>query len=149
MDRLEVVFQELAPLGGAVLLDTTLLDPPLRSAEEVVGEATAMCRQSGRLTWIVLGWLIRNAERLDASRLIEEAGTNGNLSVLGLLCDAAAERCPHPKFAAIVAACPKAPDREIFFHRVAASPLAARLTLENPIPLFLRWNYLSNEIRYL
>lgn len=38
---------------------------------------------------------------------------------------------------------------EMFFYRLAKSPLAAKLTKGNSLTIFSRWNYLCNEIRYL
>ncbi len=38
---------------------------------------------------------------------------------------------------------------EPFFHRVARSPLATKLTQENSLEVFRKWNYLCRELRYL
>lgn len=126
--------------------DSTL---PIRSPEHVIAESTAHCRESGRLTWVVLGWLVRHIEQVDEETLLQETNRMGNLSVLGVLCDAAQLRNPHPKFERIVRAC-KVPDEvEPFFRRVARSPLALALTKENALDVFRRWNYLCSELRYL
>ncbi len=64
-DRLDFLFQEWHRLGGAVLLaevDTTL---PARKTEEVIAESTAHCRESGRLTWVVLDWLVHHIEQIN------------------------------------------------------------------------------------
>ena len=148
-DRLDRLFQEWHHLGGAVLVaevDTTL---PARSPEEVIAESTACCRESGRLTWVVLDWLIHHIEQIDEQKLLQESRRRGDLSVLGVLCDAARQRKPHPKFERIIAAC--APHDSVipFFQRVAQSPLASRLTRENALDVFRRWNYLCSELRYL
>lgn len=148
-DRLDRLFQEWHQLGGAVLLaevDPTL---PARAPEEVIAESTAHCRNSGRLTWIVLDWLIRHIGQLSEDKLLQEMKEKGNLSVLGVLCDAARLQNPHPKFERIIRACVPYDQVEPFFHRVAKSPLAVRLTRENPLEIFLKWNYLCNELRYL
>ena len=49
-------------------------------------------------------------------------------------------------FDAVIGHCRPVAEEEIFFHRVGRSKLASRLTREQPIPLFRRWNYLSNEL---
>ena len=154
-DRLDYLFQEWHHLGSAVLLpevDTTL---PVRRPEEVIAESTAHCRASGRLTWVVLDGLIHRIEHMDEQKLLQETKERGDLSVLGVLCDAAHLRKPHPKFERIIAACalddadtPR-PKAEPFFQRVARSPLASRLTRENALDVFRRWNYLCSELRYL
>lgn len=148
-DRIDSLFQEWHRLGGAVLV--AVVDPTVsvRPPEEVIAESTAHCRESGRLTWVVVDWLIDHIEEVDDQVLLQETMARGDLSVLGVLCDAARQRNPHPKFERLVRAC--VPHRELapFFHRVARSPLASRLARENALDVFRRWNYLCGELRYL
>jgi hypothetical protein len=147
--RIDDLFQDWGELGGAVLVAHGTSTPSSRTPEEVLAETTGRCRDSSRLTWVALDWLIRNVERLDEDRLFQTTAAQGDRSVLGLLCDAAREYRPHPVFDRIIHRCPR-PDRlEIFFHRVAKSPLAARLAQENAVELFRRWNYVSDELTYL
>ena len=148
-DQLDRLFGEWYHAGGAVLLAETPPAPPLRSAEELVAESTAHCRESGRLTWVVLDWLIHHVSVVDEQRLLDETTRQGDLSVLGFLCEAAYERNPDPKFTRLAQRCPANARLEPFFYRVARSPLAARLAAQNPLSVFKRWNYLSSEIRYL
>ena len=148
-DQLDRLFQEWHRLGGAVLLAEEDRNVPVRSAEEVIAESTAHCRESGRLTWIVLDWLIHHIDEIDEEKLLQETKKWGELSVLGVLCDAAHLRNPHPKFERIMASCVPHERLEPFFHRVARSPLAMRLTRENALDVFRRWNYLCSELRYL
>lgn len=148
-DRIDQLFSEWHRLGGAVLVRE--LVPPVspRSPEEVLAESTDYCRQSGRLMWVALAWLIHNVDAIDETKLIEATKQHGDLSVLGVLCDAARQRHPHPTFDRLLAACKPNGQVEIFFHRVARSPLARRLTIEQPLDLFRRWNYLCAELRYI
>lgn len=148
-DQLDRLFQEWHGLGGAVLLAETDPALPVRSPEEMIAESTAHCRESGRLTWVVLDWLVRNIERIDEEKLLQETRKIGDLSVLGVLCDAARLRKPHPKFGRIIAACAPHDRVEPFFRRVARSPLASRLAREHALGVFRRWNYLCSELRYL
>jgi len=148
-DRIDQLFQEWHQLGGAVLLakaDVTL-PPPM--PEEIIAESTTHCRESGRLTWVVLDWLIRHVEQVDEQRLLQKTGEMGDLSVLGVLCDAARQRNPHPKFERIIRACAPHEKMEPFFYRVGRSRLASRLARENALDVFRRWNYLCSEVRYL
>lgn len=148
-DRVDRLFQEWQLLGGRVLLAERISDVPNRSPEEVIAESTAYCRESGRLTWIVLDWLIRNVERVDARKLLRLTRQYGNLSVLGLLCDAAQQRRPHLTFERLMRGCRPAEPLTPFFFRVAKNRLALRLTQEGSLDVFRRWGYLSNELRYL
>jgi len=81
--------------------------------------------------------------------LLQETRKRGVPSVLGVLCDAAHQRNPHPKFERIMRECAAAERLEPFFRRVARSGLAMILTQEHPLEVFRRWNYLCNELRYL
>jgi hypothetical protein len=127
-------------------VDTTL---PTRAPELIIAESTAHCRVSGRLTWIALDWFIQHIEEIDEKLLLEKVQEVGDLSVLGVLCDAAQQREPHPKFEWLTCACVPHQDVVPFFHRVATSPLASRLARENGLDIFRRWNYLCSELRYL
>lgn len=148
-DRLDHLFQEWAKLGGRVLL--AKLDPDVapRRPEEVIAESTGYCRDSGRLTWIVLDWLTRNAAHVDPVELIARTREVGDRAVLGVVADAASVRIPHPNLDAIKDACEAHERLEPFFHRVARSPLASRLAEENAVDVFRRWNYYSSELQYL
>jgi len=148
-DHLDRLFHEWHRLGGAVLLaeeDHTL---PARRSEEVIAESTAHCRESGRLTWVVLDWLIHHIEQVDEQKLLQETRERGTPAVLGVLCDAARLRKQHPRFERIIAACAPHDEVEPFFHRVARSPLASRLAREGALDVYRRWNYLCSELRYL
>ena len=147
-NRIDYLFQEWAQLGGEALVARSE-KISARDVHEVIAESTAYCRESGRLTWITLSWLIHHVEEINDSALIRETKSLGDLSVLGVLCDAASLRVTHPKYQKIIRACQPAPTLEPFFKRVARSALALRLTQENPLDVFKRWNYLCNELQYL
>ena len=148
-DRLDHLFREWHRLGGAVLLAETVMAMPVRPPEEVIAESTAHCRESGRLTWVVLDWLLQHIDEIDDQTLLQKAREGGDLSVLGVLCDAAYQRRPHPKFERLMSACAPHPEVVPFFLRVARSPLTSRLARENALEVFRRWNYLCSELRYL
>ncbi len=148
-DRLADLFRDWHDLGGAVLLAQVEASNCPRPLEAVLAESTAYCRASGRLTWIVLDWLIRHVREVDETALLRETSVRGNPAVLGVLCDAARQRNPDPIFERLMQACDPNPEVEPFFYRVARSPLAARLANEGALDVFRRWNFLSNELRYL
>jgi len=148
-NRIDFLFNEWHQLGGEVLLRDKMTFVATRNPEEVVAESTSYCRESGRLTWIVLDWLIKNIDKINESELVDATSTLGDFSVLGVLCDLAYIRNSNPKFKKILKFCKPYNKQEIFFHRVAKSPLASKLTKENPIDTFSRWNFICNEVRYL
>jgi len=96
-----------------------------------------------------LDWLIKNIDSIDENKIIEETKKLGDFSVLGVLCDLANDRNSHPKFNHILKFCKPHKKKEIFFNRVAKSRLATKLTKENPLDTFSRWNFICNEVRYL
>jgi hypothetical protein len=120
-----------------------------RPAEEIIAESTAFCRASGRLTWVVLDWLVHHIDAIDIRALLRHTFRQGDSSVLGLLADAANLHRPNPKFVDIIKNCGPAPEVTPFFFRVAKSPLATQLAQENSIEIFRRWNYLCSELRFL
>ena len=148
-DPVDRLFQEWQQLGGQVLACRSPYRPIAARPEQVIAESTAHCRESGRLTWVTLDWLIRHIEQLDEDRLLRETQVRGDLSVLGLLCDAANLRRPHPKFERTMRACKPTDTVEPFFQRVAKSRLALAITQQNALEVFRRWNYLCSELRYL
>jgi hypothetical protein len=148
-DRLDELFQQWHLLGGAVLLAEVEPATPVPQPEFLIAESTAHCRESGRLTWVLLDWMLAHIDEIDANRLLRETRAYGDLSVLGVLCDAANQRTAHPKFERIMRECPPNNDLEPFFHRVARSPLASQYARDEALDVFRRWNYLSNELRYL
>lgn len=148
-NRIDPLFQEWHQQGGAVLLARVDPNLPLRKPEDLIAESTAYCRESGRLTWVLLDWLIHHIEEINEQELLQMTTKMGDRAVLGVLCDAAHLRKPHPKFERIMAACTPHDRTEPFFLQVARSPLALRLTQENALEVFRRWNYLCGELRYL
>ena len=147
--RIDQLFQEWHQLGGVVLLAEKKQTALVRSPEEIIAESTRYCRASGRLMWVVVDWLIRHIEQIDDQKLIRESTENGDLPVLGVLCDIAQLRKAHPKFEYIMAVCRPQPQIEPFFHRVSRSRLATKLAQENGLEVFRRWNYWCQELRYL
>jgi hypothetical protein len=55
--------------------------------EKLIAETTKYCRYSGRLTWILIDWFIRNVDIIDAEKLVEQTIENGDITVLGLVTD--------------------------------------------------------------
>ncbi len=149
VEPIDRLFQELNRMGAAVLVATIGCDGDPRQPEEVIAECTSHCRDSGRLTWVVLDWLLRHVDELDEDKLLDATRACGDLAVLGALCDAANERNPNPRFVRLMNACIPHPTLVPFFHRVARSPLALRLTEQGALDVFRRWNFLCNELRYL
>ncbi len=148
-DRIDRLFDEWNQWGGAVLVARGHPRSLRRPAEDLIAGSTACCRESGRLTWVVLDWLMHHIDEIDEERLLVQTSSGGDLSVLGVLCDAARDRHPSPKFDRILLRCRPNSKLSPFFHRVQTSPLALQLTRENPLEIFRCWNYLSRELRYL
>lgn len=149
MEReLDTLFQECHRLGGNVLLQQVDNSLPVRSPEQVIASSTKCCRESSRLMWVLLGWLVEHIDQINVELLLRETRANGDLSVLGVVCDAAYQKNPNPRFIQIMTRCVKPVQVEPFFKRVASSRLALELVRQHPLDVFLRWNYLSNELSY-
>lgn len=70
--RLDDLFQEWGQSGAAVLVAGQRLAVEARPAEQVLAESTALCRDSARLTWIVVEWLRTDVDDLDEQALLTE-----------------------------------------------------------------------------
>lgn len=147
--RLDSLFQEWGQLGGAVLVAGKRQVENVRSPEEVLVETTTLCRDSARLTWIVVDWLRTHVDEVDTQTLVSRTRDAGDLSVLGVLCDLAHAATPNPAFQRIMAGCTPHDRLEPFFASVARSSLATQMARENALGVFLRWNYWCAEVRYL
>jgi hypothetical protein len=143
-DRVDELFREWAALGAPVIVAEREPSPAPRRSECLIAESTAHCRDSGRLTWVV-----RHGDELDSGLLLDQTRAGGDSAVLGVLCDAARERSPSQVLDQVVARCEPNERLEHFFHRVARSPLAARLAEQEALELFRRWNFLNRELRHL
>ena len=148
IDRL---FQQWYQLGGAVMVAEVDVAVTVPNVEAVIAESTTHARRSGRLTWVVLDWLIRNVERVDEWQLLQASEEQGDLSVLGVLCDLARSRRPHTKFDWLVEQCESNDPREMFFHRLARYSITTQLAQEDPHEVFFRWGYFcrAEEVRFL
>ncbi len=148
--QLNQLFQKWQQLGAAVLIAESEPDlPEVSSPEQLIAESTRYCRHSGRLTWVVLDWLLKNSEQINISELLKATKDTGDLAVLGLLANAANDRSANAVFEKIMKGCKPNPVPDFFFFRIKNSKLASRLTMENPLPIFQKWNFWCNELRYL
>jgi len=148
--QLNQLFQYWQQFGAAVLIAKS--EPATEeafSAEQLIAESTRYCRHSGRLTWVVLDWMLKNRGRINPAPLLKATRETGDLAVLGLLANAANEQSPDAIFEKIMKGCKPNPAPDFFFFRIKNSKLASRLTMENPLPLFQNWNFWCNELRYL
>lgn len=149
-DKLNQLFQNWQQLGAAVLVaQSEPTGSEAISAEQLIAESTKYCRHSGRLTWVVLDWLMKNNSEINVPELLKATKMEGELAVLGLLANAANEQAPGAVFEKIMKGCKPNPVPDFFFFRIKNSQLASRLTMENPLPIFQKWNFWCNELRYL
>ncbi len=149
-DKLNHLFQNWQQFGAAVLVaQSEPTGGEAVSAEQLIAESTKYCRHSGRLTWVVLDWMMKNKLEVNVPILLKATKETGDLAVLGLLANAAQEQSPNAIFEKIMKGCKPNPAPDFFFFRIKNSQLASRLTMENPLPIFQKWNFWCNELRYL
>lgn len=147
-DKLDILFQYWNKFDSKVLVlevkETDTID-----IENLVAETTKYCRYSGRLTWILIDWIIRNIDKINIEKLLQITLKNGNITVLGLISDLAKQKQNNIKFEYIIKSSKPNEKKEIFFYRVAQSKLATKLTIEQNLPIYDKWNFYCNELRYL
>jgi len=147
-DKLNILFQHWNKKDSKTLVAKSI-DVQGIAIEKLIAETTNYCRHSGRLMWILLDFLIRNIDMIDIVELINLTKKQGDMSVLGLVADMAREKRDDIKFDQIIAESQPNPTKEIFFHRVAKSKFASKITMQEPLPIYEKWNYYCNELRYL
>ncbi len=147
-DKLDILFQHWNKFDGKVLVPEIKPTDNI-TIENLIAETTKYCRYSGRLTWILIDWIIRNIDNINIEKLIKATTETGDSTVLGLISDIANQKYIHTKFDYIIKSSKPNDKKEIFFYRVAKSKLASKITIEQSIPIYDKWNYYCNELRYL
>ncbi len=147
-DKLDYLFQQWNKHDSKVFVAENKATEHI-SIEELIAETTNYCRHSGRLTWVVLDWLIRNIEKIDTEKLLQLTQQKGDITILGLLSDIAKQKKDNAKFEYFVKSSHPNQQQEIFFFRVSKSKLASKITVEQSLPIYKKWNFYCNELRYL
>lgn len=147
-DKLDILFQHWNKFDSKVLVSESKPTENI-TIENLIAESTKYCRYSGRLTWILIDWIIRNIENVNTEKLLKITAEIGDISVLGLVSDLAKQKRENIKFEYIIKSSKPNDKKEIFFYRVSKSKLASKITIEQSIPIYDKWNYYCNELRYL
>ncbi len=147
-DKLDTLFQYWNKFDSKVLVSEIKPTDHI-VIENLIAETTKYCRHSGRLTWILIDWIIRNIDKINTEKLLELTSEIGDISVLGLISDIAKEKRKNEKLEDIITSSKPNAKKEIFFYRVSKSKLASRITMEQSIPIFDKWNFYCNELKYL
>ena len=96
-DKLDMLFQYWNKFDSKVLVSEIRSTEPI-TIENLIAETTKYCRYSGRLTWILVDWLIRNVNKIDAEKLVDITKEKGDITVLGLVSDIAKQKRNDFKF---------------------------------------------------
>ncbi len=147
-DKLNILFQHWNRQDSKALVAESV-DVEDIAIEKLIAETTNYCRYSGRLMWILLDFLIRNIDTIDVFELINLTKKEGDISVLGLVADMAKEKREDIRFDQIINESQPNSTKEIFFYRVAKSKFASKITIQETLPIYEKWNYYCNELRYL
>ncbi len=147
-NKLDLLFQYWNKLDSKVFVTENKPTKQI-GIEELISETTNYCRYSGRLTWIFLDWFIHNIEKINIEKLLKLTKTNGNITILGLIADIAKQKNDSLKFELLIKSSLPNNKKEFFFNRVSESKLASKITIKQSLPIFNKWNYYCNELRYL
>jgi len=147
-DKLDILFQQWNKFDSKVFV------PEIKPTENInienlIAETTMYCRYSGRLTWILIDWLIRYIDIIDSEKLLNATLDKGDITILGLVSDLAKQKRNNLKFEYLIKASKPNGKKEVFFYRVLKSKLASKLTIEQTLPIYDKWNFYCNELRYL
>jgi len=147
-DKLDILFQYWNKYDSKVLVSEVKQTETI-NIETLIAQTTKYCRYSGRLTWILIDWLVRNIDTVNIEKLLQLTSKEGDITVLGLISDLANRKRNNKKLDNIIKASKPNEKKEIFFYRVSQSKLASRLTIEQNLPIYDKWNFYCNELRYL
>jgi hypothetical protein len=147
-DKLDTLFQYWNKFDSKVMVSE---DKPTDDIiiEILIAETTKYCRHSGRLTWILIDWIIRNIDKINIEKLLQATIQMGDITVLGLISDLAKQKRGNKKFEYLIKSSKPNDKKEVFFYRVAKSRIASKITMEQTLPIYDKWNYYCNELRYL
>jgi len=147
-DKLDILFQYWNKFDSKVLVSETKQTDTIE-IENLIAETTKYCRYSGRLTWILIDWIIRNIDKINIDKLLQITAKNGDITVLGLVSDLAKQKHENVKLEYIIKSSKPNDKKEVFFYRVSQSKLATKITMEQNLPIYDKWNFYCNELRYL
>jgi len=147
-DKLNELFQYWNKFDSKVLISEVKQTESI-DIEHLIAESIKYCRYSGRLTWILIDWIIRNIDKVNIDKLLQITAKNGDITVLGLVSDLAKQKRNDVKLEYLIKASKPNDKKEVFFYRVSQSKLATRLTIEQNLPIYDKWNFYCNELRYL
>jgi len=147
-DKLDTLFQYWNKFDSKVLV-SEIKQTNTIEIENLIAETTKYCRYSGRLTWILVDWIIRNIDKINIDNLLQITANYGDITVLGLISDLAKQKRENLNLEYIIKSSKPNEKKEIFFYRVSQSKLATRLTIEQNLPIYDKWNFYCNELRYL
>jgi hypothetical protein len=147
-DKLDTLFQYWNRLDSKVLV-SEVKQVGTMEIENLIAETTNYCRYSGRLTWVLIDWIIRNIDKLNTEKVLQVTESIGDVTVLGLISDIAKQKRANTKLEYFINSSKPNNKKEVFFYRVAQSKLATKLTIEQSLPIYDKWNFYCNEVRYL
>ncbi|MEI6436229.1 MAG: hypothetical protein WCP32_15450 [Bacteroidota bacterium] len=147
-DKLDILFQQWNKFDSKVFISEIKPTEKI-NIENLIAETTMYCRYSGRLTWILIDWLIRYIDIIDSEKLLNTTLDKGDVTILGLVSDLAKQKRNSFKFEYLIKASKPNDKKEVFFYRVLKSKLASKLTIEQTLPIYDKWNFYCSELRYL
>ncbi len=147
-DKLDTLFQYWNKFDSKVFVAENKPTEQI-GIEELISDTTNYCRYSGRLTWVLVDWFMLNIDKINIEKLLKLTKEKGNITILGLISDIAKQKRDSVKFEYLIKSSLPNDRKEIFFIRVSKSKLASKITIEQSLPIFDKWNYYCNELRYL
>lgn len=147
-NKLDMLFQQWNKFDSKVFVAEDIATKQV-TIEELIAETTKYCRYSSRLTWVLIDWLIRNIEKLNIDKVLQLTINQGDITVLGLVADIARQKRNDNKFNYVINSSHPNNEKEVFFYRISKSKLASKIAMEQSLPIYDKWNYYCNELRYL
>jgi hypothetical protein len=114
--------------------------------EHLIVDTCKEGRSDSRLLFGMRGWLLKHHDLVNVARLIRMVKEEGDTAVLGAIIESVVETHPRSALASVTKYCRKAKKREFVFERIARSKTMAKFNLEENLPIWRKWNLISNEM---
>lgn len=132
--RLGVGFVERFRAKGSIDLERLIMDTCVEG------------RRDSRLLFGLRGWLLKHHDLVNTARLLRMVKETKDTAVLGAIVESIVEAHPRSALASVLKYCGKAKRPEFVFERIARSKVMAEFNREGNLPIWRKWNLISNEM---
>jgi len=114
--------------------------------ERLIMDTCVEGRGDSRLLFGMRGWLLKHHDLVNVARLLRMVKDAKDTAVLGAIVESVVDAHPRSALASVVKYCRKAKPQEFVFERIARSKVMTEFNREENLPIWRKWNLISNEM---